>query len=136
MKRFLFILLSMILLISCEGGIKYENIFIHENGELKDAHRYVLKVPAAGGETEIEVVSYGVRALRHMSGEKFVTVDNIPYPPLEDERYENNPDFYCQKIKLQIQENGGKISRKEKMLFICDHYNGFRAEITIRQKGK
>ena len=135
MKRLIFLLMS-ILLVSCEGGVRYEKIYISEDGELKNAHRHVLNVPASGGEMDIDVVSYGVWALSHSSGDKFVSVDNIPYPPLDDDRYEQNPDFYNQKIRIHIQENDRAVSRKEKMLLDCQEYNGYRAEITIRQSGK
>ena len=122
---------------SCrEGGFRYENIYINEDGELKDAHRYVLKVPTSGGEMEIDVVSYGLWELVHSSGDEFVTVDKIPYPPLEEDRYEQDPNFYNQNVKIHIRENDRNASRKEKMLFICQRYNGYRAEITIRQAGK
>lgn len=137
MKRILFLLMSIMLLNSCrEGGFRYEDIYINENGDLKDAHRYVLKVPASGGEMEIDVVSYGLWELVHSSGDEFVTVDKIPYPPLEEDRYEQDPNFYNQKVKIHIRENDRNASRKEKMLFICHRYNGYRAEITIRQAGK
>ena len=93
------------LLNSCrEGGFRYEDIYINENGDLKDAHRYVLKVPASGGEMEIGVVSYGLWELVHSSGDEFVTVDKIPYPPLEEDRYDL-PNNERQRLVLYFSRN-------------------------------
>lgn len=106
-----------------------------------DAHGYKFNVPSEGGEFRFDVVSFGVRLLIYSGGDDFVIVDDIKWPPNEEDVYEkgmfpNSQHKYKQTISFSIPQNTKASGRRSKMTLVSDAGNGYRAEITIRQAGK
>lgn len=140
MKRLaLLIPLFLSILYSCEkygqdGGYSKRDIYILIGDVPVDAQDYVLTIPSEAGEYDIPFLTWGisgVTVLKDCTGMEVSVEDN----------WETREEYafmwgYKEYVHLKAEANTDKKSRKLKFALWSAAFNGFRADITIKQKGR
>ena len=146
---FLPIMLSVILS-SCtpihEGAMRYDGIFLYDDGNLTNAHGYVFECGSEESVITFQIVSFGIDVVDVSRDSEYVTIISQPMvPPPHDEILENvvmpseplpTLDTYLQEITLKIDANTKSRRRESEIHLVSIKFNGFAADITIRQAGK
>ena len=149
MKHRLFCLLLLaVCFSSCEkvmGGYLYEGISILEDGQMSDAHEYVLECGPEGGVYTLQIISEGVSGvlvsedLKSYEVPEWVSIKEEPsYPPQSEDEYDSdngNPvKQYLQNVSFEVQPNDKGIRRKAEALITSGNsLLVHAAEITIIQ---
>lgn len=119
-----------------DGGFRFDQIYVYEDGSLTDAQDLVVELPAEGGHIEKEFVTYGITELREVSRVDGISAEFLSsYPPPEDELYEAGQYLsrYKQTIRFEAKPNNEKKSRESKIMIVTAGYNGYAAIVHIRQ---
>ena len=149
MKHRLFCLLLLaVCFSSCEkvmGGYLYEGISILEDGQMRDAHEYVLECGPEGGVYTLQIISEGVSGvlvsedLKSYEVPEWVSIKEEPsYPPQSEDEYDSDNDNpvkqYLQNVSFEVQPNDKGIRRKAEALITSGNsLLVHAAEITIIQ---
>ena len=119
-----------------DGGFRFDQIYVYEDGSLIDAQDLVVELPAEGGSIEKEFVTYGITGLREVSRVDGISAEFLSsYPPPEDELYEAGQYLsrYKQTIRFEAKPNNEKKSREAKIMIVTAGFNGYAAYVNIKQ---
>ena len=119
-----------------EGGFRFDQIYVYEDGSLIDAQDFVVEFPAEGGSIEKEFVTYGITELREVNRVDGISAEFLSsYPPPDDELYEAGQYLsrYKQTIRFEAKPNNEKKSLEAKIMIVTAGYNGYAAYVNIKQ---
>lgn len=120
-------------------GFVYNKIYVYEDGNLVDAQEYVVELPSEGGFVEKEFVTYGITGVRNIRSVEGISAEFLSsYPPSEDELYSSEEPLpqYKQSIKFKANPNNKKKSRNAKFMIVTIGFNGYAANIYVKQPSK
>lgn len=121
------------------GGYSFNNIYLLSGNTLKPAHGIIYDCSASGSDDEIVIVSYGITKIESKEVTEGIEMSTGEGFPISDkDEYDLDPDNnlkrYRQTLTLRVSENTSDQIREANFRIIsADFYNGFAADITIRQ---
>lgn len=124
------------------GGYSFREIFLLYENTLKPAHGIICDYPASGSDDELVIISYGITKIESLEVTEGIEISaGDGFPVSDKDEYDSDPDNnlkrYCQTLRLRVSENTSSQIREAKFRIIAaDFYDGFAADITIRQAGK
>lgn len=142
--------LSLFFLISCVTSVDdvpndvlgpaYGHIYFLINGQLKEAHKMVIDVPATGGEQELTILSNGVTSL-YLGADRSDGALKLKFGkgfPVNESNYYDLDEWgqrrYLQSLIVESQPNATGVSDLNAVYFIFAGITSrYVAEIAIRQ---
>ena len=119
------------------GYIFGEEIYVYKNGELIPAHNYIYETGEDSHTSTLRFISFGICKVEDLSSNGQVKITLPAYPPIDNTYYDYSKlNRYLQDVEFILPENLSDSTRDYKFRIISDGFNGFAADIIIRQAGR
>lgn len=124
------------LLSSCnniDGGYQYRGIYVIDGEEIVDAQDYKIEFPKDGGTITLTIVSCSDQMYATQKKDWLNIQKDGPAEIYESAGTASETEKYSQKFKITAEPNRSSVSRSSKALVVCQKYNGFAANLRIKQ---
>lgn len=124
------------LLSSCnniDGGYQYRGIYVVEEEKIVDAQDYIIEFPKDGGTIPLSIV--GCSDQIYATPKKdWLNIQKDGAAEIFEPESSSGTERYLQKFNIIVEPNASSVSRSSKVLVVCQQYNGFAANLQIKQK--